>query len=58
MLVTLDTLHWYCDDPEPIEVACCYDKQVRKRKSVAQYLFFFLAFFSNLSNSFYLSIFM
>uniref|UniRef100_A0A7N2LC38 Uncharacterized protein n=1 Tax=Quercus lobata TaxID=97700 RepID=A0A7N2LC38_QUELO len=29
-LVTLDTLHWYCDGPEPTVAACRYNKQVRK----------------------------
>ena len=43
-LVTLDTFHWYCDGPKPSEVARCYDRQVCNRKSVAQYLLFFLAF--------------
>ena len=56
-LVTLDTLHRYCDGSEPTEVACRYDRQVRKCKSVTHYLLFFLAF-SSLSNSFFPSIFM
>ena len=43
-LVTLDILHWYCDSPEPTEAACRYNKQMRKQKSVAQYLDFFLCF--------------
>ena len=43
-LVTLDTLHWYCDGLEPTEAAHCYDSQMHKYKSVAHYLLFFLAF--------------
>ena len=56
-LVTLDTLHWYCDGPQPTKAAHCYDSQVRRCKSVAFYLRFLLTF-SSLSNSHYLSMFM
>ena len=39
-LVTLDTLHWYCDGPEPTTAACRYDAQVRQREFVTLYLGF------------------
>ena len=43
-LVTLDTLYWYYDGPEPTVATRHYDRQVRKCESIAQYLIFFLAF--------------
>ena len=39
-LVTLDTLHWYCDELEPTTAACRYDAQVRQREFVTLYLGF------------------
>ena len=38
-LVTLNTIHWYCDGPEPTPVAVKYDAKIRKRKSVVLVLF-------------------
>ena len=34
-LITLDIIHWYCEGPKPTAIACRYDKQAYKRKSVA-----------------------
>ena len=45
-LVTLNTLFWYCDGPEPTAAAHRYDFQVRQRKFVTQHFFFF--FFHNI----------
>ena len=42
-LVTLDTFHWYCDNPEPTTAARHYDTQIHQRKFVVQHLDFFLA---------------
>ena len=39
-LVTLDTLHWYCDGLQPTAVTCHYDSQVHKRKSIILVFFF------------------
>ena len=44
-LVTLDTLHWYCDGPEPTIAARRYDAQVRQRESVTLYLGFLWLYF-------------
>ena len=33
-LVMLDTIHWYCDRPQPTPVAIRYDTRIRQRKSV------------------------
>ena len=38
-LVTLDTIHWYCDRPEPTLEAVKYDAKIRQRKSVILILF-------------------
>ena len=38
-LVTLDTIHWYCDGLEPTTAARRYNSQARRRKSVAHYFF-------------------
>ena len=43
-LVTLDTIHWYCEGPEPTAAARHHDSQARRRKFVAQYLLLFLKF--------------
>ena len=37
-LVTLETLHWYCDRLEPTTATRRYDAQVRQRESVTLYL--------------------
>ena len=37
----VDTLHWYCDGPEPTLAAHRYNNQVRQRKSVANTWFWF-----------------
>ena len=39
-LVTLDTLHWYCDGPKLTTAARRYDTQVHQRESVTLYLGF------------------
>ena len=41
-MVTLDTIHWYCDGLEPTITARRYDVQVRKRKFVTLSLGFFV----------------
>ena len=33
-LVTLNTIHWYCDGPEPTPAAVKYEEKIRRRKSV------------------------
>ena len=45
-LVTLDTLHWYCDGPEPTTAACRYNAQVHQREFVALYLCFLWLFYT------------
>ena len=39
-LVNLNTVHWYCDGPEPTTAAIKYEERTRQRKSVT--LFFYL----------------
>ena len=38
-LVTLDTIHWYCDISEPTLEAVKYDAKICQRKSVILILF-------------------
>ena len=45
-LVTLDTLHWYCDGSEPTTAACRYNAQVHQREFVALYLCFLWLFYT------------
>ena len=33
-LVNLNTVHWYCDGPEPTTAAIKYEERTRQRKSV------------------------
>ena len=33
-LVTLDTIHWYCDGPQPTPAAIRYNARIRQRKSI------------------------
>ena len=33
-LVTLDTIHWYCDGPQPALIAIRYDAKIRQHKSI------------------------
>ena len=44
-LVTLDTIHWYLEGPEPTKAASRHDLLVRHRKPVA-YFFSFLIYSS------------
>ena len=44
-LVTLDTLHWYCDGLEPTIAARRYDAQVHQRETVTLYLGFLWLYF-------------
>ena len=37
-LVNLNTVHWYCDGPEPTPGAIKYEKRTRQRKSVILYI--------------------
>ena len=43
-LVTLNTIHWYCDGPEPTLEAIKYDTRLHQRKSCQPHLFQFLDF--------------
>ena len=43
-LVNLDTVHWYCDGPEPTAAAIKYEKRTRQRKSVTSFLFLLICF--------------
>ena len=36
-LVNLNTVHWYCDRPEPTSAAIKYEERTRQRKSVTFY---------------------
>ena len=36
-LVNLNTVHWYCDGPEPTPTAIKYEEHTRQRKSVILY---------------------
>ena len=48
-MVTLDTLHWYCDGPEPTIAALRYDAQVDQRESVTLYSGFLWLYFYTLT---------
>ena len=37
-LVNLNTVHWYCDGPEPSTAAIKYEERTRQRKSVTPFL--------------------
>ena len=37
-LVNLNTIHWYCDGPEPTTAAIKYEERTRQRKSVILYI--------------------
>ena len=37
-LVNLNTVHWYCDEPEPTMAAIKYEERTRQRKSVDPYI--------------------
>ena len=37
-LVNLNTIHWYCDGPEPTPVTIKYEERTRQRKSVILYI--------------------
>jgi len=47
-LVTLNTIHWYCDGSEPTPAAIKYDAKIRRHKSVVLVLFERVFFFFNL----------
>ena len=36
-LVNLNTVHWYCDGPKPIQAAIRYEERTRQRKSVISF---------------------
>ena len=38
-LVNLNTVHWYCDGPEPTAAAIKYEERTRQRKSVTLFSF-------------------
>ena len=37
-LVNLNTVHWYCDGPEPTAASIKYEERTRQRKSVTSFL--------------------
>ena len=37
-LVNLNTVHWYCNGPEPTPAAIKYEERTRQRKSVTLYI--------------------
>ena len=37
-LVNLNTVHWYCDGPEPTTTAIKYEERTRQRKFVISFL--------------------
>ena len=39
-LVNLNTVHWYCDEPEPTAAAIKYEERTRQRKSIISFFFF------------------
>ena len=39
-LVNLNTVHWYCDEPEPIPTAIKYEEHIRQRKPVSIHIQF------------------
>jgi len=45
-LVTLDTIHWYCDGPEPTPAIVKYDAKIRRCKSIVFILFERFSFLS------------
>ena len=44
-LVNLNTVHWYCDGPEPSTAAIKYEERTRQRKSVTLFLTTLTCFF-------------
>ena len=38
-LVNLNTVHWYCDRPEPTTAAIKYEERTRQRKSVIPFFY-------------------
>ena len=51
-LVTLNTIHWYCEGPKPTVAAYHHDSQARQRKSIAYYFSFLI--YSSLPNFFFI----
>ena len=37
-MVNLNTVHWYCDGPEPSTAAIKYEERTRQRKSITPFL--------------------
>ena len=37
-LINLNTIHWYCDGPEPTPTAIKYKERTRQRKSLDPYV--------------------
>ena len=50
-LVTLNTIHWYCEGPKPTVAAYHHDSQARQHKSIAYYFSFLI--YSSLPNFFF-----
>ena len=46
-LVTLKTIHWYCDGPEPTAAAIKYEAQIRRHKFVTLFLVSYVTYFDN-----------
>ena len=36
-LVNLNTIHWYCNEPEPTQAAIKYEERTRQRKSIVSF---------------------
>ena len=45
--VTLKTIHWYCDGPEPTATAVKYELQIRRCKFVTLFLISYVTYFDN-----------
>ena len=43
-LVNVNTVHWYCDGPEPTAAAIKYEERTRQRKSVTSFFLLFFCF--------------
>ena len=46
-LVSLKTIHWYCDGPEPTPAAVKYEEQIKRRKSVILFLISSVSYFDS-----------
>ena len=51
-LVNLNTIHWYCDGPDPTLAAIKYEERTRQRKSVDPFCLIGLFLWPTYSSSF------